>query len=238
MTSKWALTTAVFINYVLGFSIFIAPDTNQLSYIGPIPGLIILISLAVLFSEVPLIPARYKKEYTRISFILELILSLLLLEFFIVKVWTKIEGIIFSIMKFLVGVGNLYEEMGGDGFMSLLISGIALSFLCYAVSATNSTEAILESVVEIFITVKTLYVKSKQVFSRQPVYQSQPEIQTCNMGPQSTKYESAQAFQCVPVKSPVTQPSRRNPNCPIHGDHEINHHAVNTPPVTKRRNVY
>ena len=242
MTSKWVLTTAVFINYVLGVSVFIAPENNQFTYIGPIPGLIILVSLAILFSEIQLIPARYKTDHTWIFFILELILSLLVLEFFIVKVWTRIEGFMFSIIKFLLGRGNLYEEMGGNGFMSLLVSGIALSFLLYAVSATKSTEGILKSIAEIYNTIEGLYTRIKHYSSRQRTSHSnmQPQmmVQACNIEPQAPNCEPPQVYHCVPVCSPVTQPFNRNPQCPVHGDLEINHQVPSSPVRSNKKSVY
>ncbi|CAG9798718.1 unnamed protein product [Chironomus riparius] len=239
MTNKWALTLAVFINFGLGVSVFIAPDNNQSTYIGSIPGLLILISLAVLFSEVQLIPARFKQEHTWIFFFLELILSLVVLEFFIVKVWTKIEGLMFSMIKFLVGRGNLYEEMGGNGFMSLLVSGISLSFLLYAIGATNSTETIIRNIAETYNKIDGLYMRIKQYSSSQrPSHLNmEPQVmfQACNMEPQAAKCEPAQVYHCIPVCSPVTQPYKRNPQCPVHGDLEINHQVPQTPGRLNKR---
>jgi hypothetical protein len=231
MTSKWALTTAVFINYVLGLAIFIAPENNQLTYIGAMPGLLILISLAVLFSDVKLVPERYKKEYHRTFFVLELIMSLLVIEFFIVKVWSRIEEIIFSIIKFLLGRGNLFEEMGGNSFMSLLISGIALCFLLYAISATNSTEAVISWFADIYNTVEACYTKIKQYSSAR---QSSSVTNACIIQPQACKSEPALVLHCVPTCVPPTQAFNRNPHCPVHGDHEINRQVPSTP--TRRSN--
>jgi len=229
MASKWALTTAVFINYVLGFSIFIAPDNNKPTYIGPMPGLLILISITILFSDVQLIPTRFKKEFIWTFFILELIMCLLVIEFFIVKVWSKIEGIIFSIIQFLLGRGNLFEEMGGSSFMSFMISGMAFCFLLYSISATNSTVAVFTWFADIYNALEACYIKIRQYSSSSTLKASNMVPQAYKCEPQVSKCEPLQVFHCVPTCIPATQPFTRNPQCPVHGDHEINHQVPSIP---------
>jgi hypothetical protein len=133
--------------------------------------------------------------------------------------------------------------------MTLLISGMALSFFLYSISATNSTEAMMSSTADIYNKVDGLYMKFKQISSRQRNFnvECQNPMQACNLklpsaspacniGPQNIKCEPvSQVFQCVPV----TQPYIRNPQCPVHGDQEFNHHVHKSSSVrSNKRNVY
>lgn len=215
MTNKWAVVTAIFINYFLGFSIIISPEEDVASNIGPMPGLIILISIGIFISDIQLIPIRLKKEYNRTFFVLELILTIFLCEFFMIKIWTRIETFIFSIIKFLLGRGNLFDEMGGTSFMSLLISGMALSFLLYAISATDSTESIVENVMSVYQMVENFFKKLKTL--------SLFRGQSCQQHAVFDQNQTAQIYHCVAEGPPIKMPYVRNPQCPLHGDHEVNH---------------
>lgn len=225
MTSKWALGTAVFVNYVLGLAVFFTPKEHEQTQIGPLPGLIVLVSIAILLSDIQLVPIRYKKEYTRTFFCIEVIMSLLFCEFFIVQVWTRIESFIFSIINFVVGRGNLLQEMGGTNFVSLLVSAMTLCFLLYSINATNSARLIVESVEAVYTFCEFYMLKLVKVFSKK---KECPNVElhvlnTC---------EPAQVYNCKPVKSTPSMPHMRNPQCPIHGDQELSQYER---PFTRSR---
>lgn len=213
MTSKWALGTAVFINYVLGLAVFIPPKEKEKSKIGSLPGLVILISIAILLSDIQLVPIRFKKEYSKTFFCIEVIMSLLCCEFFIVEVWVRIENIIFAIINFLVGYGNLLQEMGGTNFITLLVSAMTFCFLHYAINATKSSRLIVETVqgayscCEMYMSRFLNFLKKKR--------SSNVELCISNTcGP-------AQVYECKPVIVNI-KPRSRNLQCPIHGDYELN----------------
>lgn len=210
---KYSVLIAAFVMYVLRFAIFIeAPKSSctGCSNIGGFPGLMILISTCIILTDVQLYPLRYKLAYVKTFFIIETIISLFVLEFVMILIWTRIEQNIAKFIKYMLSRGNLYQEMGGDSFLGLLMTGLTLRILLYSINATRSNDTI----------VNTLHMLKDDIHKIIEAIRS--FIPALKYAPLQTAATTTFQFQCAP--HPIIRPIQtRDPHCPIHGDSEIVH---------------
>lgn len=216
MTSKVAVISAAVFHYCIRFAIFITPETlidcNH-TRIGGFPALIILIGICVFLTDIEVFSNQYNK-YSTVTFrVVETILALLAIEFSMIMVWNRIENGLVSLIKHILSRGDLYQEMGGDNFTALILSGVSICFLMFAINISNSSEKFAKLLVGTFDAVVGYYNKLKAMRCKS---QSMP----CPL--------NATLYKCHPVEvlQPPSASVNRNPCCPIHGDSEVNSSVI------------
>lgn len=219
MTSRVAVISAAIFHYCIRFAVFITPYPqktldSQCNRCGGIPALIILMGVCVILTDIEVFSNQYNRYSTVIFRVIETILALLWIEFLMILIWNRIENGIVALIKHILSRGNLYQEMGGDSFTALILSGASICFLMYMINISNSSEKFAKFLVQIFDGISNYYKKLKAMSSKNSTMT------------QSTV--NAAVFHCQQVQmQPKVQqcsavPANRNPSCPIHGDSEIN----------------
>lgn len=206
MTSTVAVLSAAIFHFCIRFAVFISPSKKQplsCAQCGGFPALLILIGVCVLITDIEVFSNRYSGFNLVVFRVLETILTLLWIEFSMIMIWTQIENGIVAVIKHILSRGNMYQEIGGDSFIALILSGGAICFLIYTMNVTNTNikfaQFLMKSHHEILEFWNRIKVMSKRGSSGQcPINAT---IITCQQ------------------KCP---PANRNPSCPIHGDAEIN----------------
>lgn len=210
MTNKYAVLVASIFPFFLRFSLFISPPISSCAiHIGNIPSFIILISMCFLIMDMNLFNVQYNQKFAFVFYIVEAILSLLVIEVVMFVIWSRIEEYIVTLIKFMLSRGNLYQEMGGDSFTGFLVSGLAICFLLFTIKATKSSEEI----------VYIMYGIKEKIENFEFNFRKTSEVS-----------QTQQHCQIVKIQCPVTVSSLvRHPQCPIHGDAEVNQQRTKIP---------
>lgn len=198
MTNKFAVITAAIFHYCTRFAVFISPFKSQCYQgIGGVPALIILIGICFFLIDIELFSQQYNRYHVYTFRVIEIILSLLAIEFSMIMIWSRIESGLVMLMKHVLSRGELYNEMGGDNFVTLIIGGISISFLLYSVNVSNSSDKITKIIADLLVWSKSFYQKlMNSMHSLKENNHTEPVVTTMHI--------------------------YRDPGCPIHGDHEIN----------------
>jgi hypothetical protein len=213
MTSQVAVISAAIFHYCIRFAVFITPYSDktfdtECSRVGGFPALIILIGVCVFLTDNEVFSNEYSRYNLVIFRVIETVLTLLWIEFSMIMIWSRIESGIVALIKHILSRGNLYQEMGGDNFTALILSGASICFLMFAINISNSSNKFASILIQIYDGVVGYYNKLKAMRSNK----------------KNGLCANATVFHCHPVEvqpCPIT-PARRNPSCPIHGDSEIN----------------
>lgn len=203
MTHKNAVLLAGLFHYCVRFAIFISPLKPKCeNNVGGVPALLILIGVCLLLVDIEIFPEQYNNQPAVTFRAIEVIVSLLTIEFFIIMIWSRIEIGLIVLIKHILNRGDLYRELGGDTFLTCFIGVIALCFLLWAINISKSKETIAKSVIDILQSIQKFYQKVKAL--------------------------QRGSSPCVPVATTTTalricveDLPLRNPCCPIHGDFEI-----------------
>lgn len=219
MTHKFAVISAGIFHYCLRFVIFIAPYKSYCNgKIGGVASFLTLIGICLFLIDIEIYPLKYRHHNIVMFHMIETFLSLMAIEFSIIMIWGRIENALITLIKHILNRGDLYKEMGGDNFVSLIIGGLAVCFLLFSIKISNSSEAVSQVIVDMALLIKKYYQKIKSrsrvanpTSSSHHLHQYEP----CH----TTTTTATVHLHCPQISQ---NPIVRNPSCPIHGDHEIN----------------
>lgn len=146
MTDYTATVIAMIIHFLFRVSIFLdIPKESCTSVLG-MSSFMILLTTVMFLNDVEIFPERYKISAPKIiSIFIETVLSLFIIEVVVVLIWSKIEYLIEYLFKLVLMEENLnlYDEMGGDNLVGLIITILSSTILAYASLATNSLNKFL-----------------------------------------------------------------------------------------------
>lgn len=146
MTDYSATVIAMVIHFFFRMSIFLDIPKEPCTSILGASSFMILISTVMFLNDVEIFPERYKTSAPKIlSLFIESVLSLFIIELVVVLIWSKIEYMIEYLFKLVLMEKNLnlYDEMGGDNLIGLIITILSSAILAYASIATNSLNKFL-----------------------------------------------------------------------------------------------
>ncbi len=201
MTSQTAVFIAVIFHFCLRFSIFITPEKLESKCVGSLPSFIILVGICIFLMDIQVFSTQYNRHNSATFLIIEAISSLIAIEASIILIWNRFEDLLVTLIKHILNRGDLYQEMGGDKFTTLILSGVSICFVLYAIEASKSRDKLARTVANLLNAMLGCYRKIKEMMSK----------------PKSVK---ASIYHCKPVLQKSS--ARRNPCCPVHGDLEVN----------------
>lgn len=210
MTNYKAVIIAGIFHYCVRLAIFIEALKPQCKdVVGGVPGILTLIGFCLFLADIEIFPEHYSYHQPTTFRVIEFVLSLLAIEFFMIMIWSRIEYGMVMLIKHILSRGDLYREMGGDNFLTLIIGGISVCFLLWFIVISNSIQKVPMIISEVRESIQTFYQKIKATRSSRHQPACVPP----------TSCIPATIHHCQPIVSSI--PLQRNPNCPVHGDLEI-----------------
>lgn len=138
MTSCCATSLAIFFHFILRMSIFLDPgplkDSNA-THFETMPSYLNLMSVLLLTNEYPLLPQRYIHRVAAPFYVLvETILSLIIIEFSMIFMWSQLETYIERELKKICTLNVIKECFTVEGICVTCFT-ILLSFGLFLVAA-------------------------------------------------------------------------------------------------------
>ena len=146
MTDYTATVIAMIIHFLFRVSIFLDIPKEPCTSVLGMSSFMILLTTVMFLNDVEIFPERYKISAPKIiTIFIESVLSLFIIEVVVVLIWSKIEYLIEYLFKLVLMEENLnlYDEMGGDNLVGLIITILSSTILAYASLATNSLNKFL-----------------------------------------------------------------------------------------------
>lgn len=207
MTHKYVVLAIFLFHYGSRFAVFVLPQNLPCGKtIGGFPAFLFLLGICFFLVDIEIFPRNYSSQHVITFHIIEGILGLLAIEFTMITIWSRFENLLVTFIKHVLSRGSLYQEMGGDNFVALIVGAIALCFLVFAINMTNLTE-------KFAIAINGAYNWIAKYYER---------LRGRNFS-SSQQNGHTTILHCQPA---ATQRMRtRDPCCPVHGDLEVNQNS-------------
>ncbi|CAO1325078.1 unnamed protein product [Diamesa serratosioi] len=139
MAELLSLVFATLLHYLFRVTIFLDTQKFQATSLVGFSSILILISVLMFLSDLNFMPERYRRVSEFMYILIETIISIFLIEVFVVLIWSKLEvGIEFVLKSVLMeNQLNLYQDMGGDNLVGFIIVIIATAFATYSAIVTS-----------------------------------------------------------------------------------------------------
>lgn len=140
MVQTISIVIAAVIHFLFRETIFFNVDPYCCSSLIGFASFFVLAAICMFLSDIELVPLRYSDYSPMMFMILETILSIVFIEFFIVMVWSKVE----FCLEFVLGA----KTFGGGVLLKIIIVLLSLALLLYSAIATHTIDKMIASFAE------------------------------------------------------------------------------------------